>query len=209
MTIHIFQNDLPDDLDVSKVSSVAVDTETTGLNLGRDRLCLVQLSFGDDVAHLVQFRGPGNAFDCPNLKKLLTDHDVKKIFHFARFDIAALEHFLNIKMDNIFCTKVASKLVRTFTDRHGLRDLARDLAGVEISKQQQTSDWGMHDLTEAQHNYAAGDVLYLHKIMDALCILLKREKRLDFAEACFRFLPTRARLDLLKWDEDKDIFAHA
>ena len=139
----------------------------------------------------------------PNLKDFFENPNIQKLFHFARFDIASIEHFLNIKMTNIYCTKVASKLVRTFTDRHGLRDLARDLAGIDISKQQQTSDWGAHELTEAQQEYAAGDVLYLHKIQIALNERLERENRTELAEECFKFLPTRARLDLMKWDEEK------
>lgn len=209
MSNFLYQDDLPDNLDISNVTSVAVDTETTGLNIGRDRLCVVQLSFGDGDAHLVQFRGRGNKYNCPNLKKLLGDDTIEKLFHFARFDIASLEYFLNIRIDNIFCTKVASKLVRTFTERHGLRDLAKELAGIEISKQQQTSDWGALDLSEAQQNYAAGDVLYLHKIQAVLKEMLIRENRIEIAKACFAFLPTRARLDLLKWDEEKDFFAHS
>lgn len=209
MSVFLYQNDLPDNLDFSSAQSIAIDTETTGLNIGRDRLCVVQLSTGDDNAHLVQFRGPGNSYEAPNLKKLLVDSSLQKIFHFARFDIASLEHFLNIKMTNIYCTKIASKLVRTFTDRHGLRDLARDLASIEISKQQQTSDWGAYELTQAQQDYAAGDVLYLHKIQKALNERLIRENRMEIAEECFKFLPTRARLDLMKWDEEKDFFAHS
>ena len=209
MSIFLYQNDLPDSVMSNRITSIAVDTETTGLNIGRDRLCVIQLSFGDDIAHLVQFRGPDNAFNAPNLKKLLSDPKIQKIFHFARFDIASIEYFLNIKMTNIYCTKVASKLVRTFTDRHGLRDLARDLAGIEISKQQQTSDWGSHDLSEAQQEYAAGDVLYLHKIQSELNKRLSREGRTTLAQECFNFLPTRARLDLMKWDEDKDFFSHS
>lgn len=209
MTVYLYRNDIPDNLDFSVVTSVAIDTETTGLNIGRDRLCLVQLSFGDEHAHLVQFQHRNNSYDCPNLKKLLSSSDITKIFHFARFDIAVLECFLHISLTNIFCTKIASKLTRTFTERHGLRDLARDLIGVDISKQQQTSDWGAEILTEAQQIYAAGDVLYLHRLRDSLNILLERENRFGLAEECFKFLPTRARLDLLKWDEDKDFFAHS
>lgn len=209
MSIFLHQDDLPDNVDLSNAKSLAIDTETTGLNIGRDRLCVVQISNGDGNAHLVQFRGPNNLYHAPNLKKILTNPDIQKLFHFARFDIASLEYFLNIKMTNIYCTKIAAKLVRTFTERHGLRDLARDLAGIDISKQQQTSDWGAYELTEAQQNYAAGDVLYLHKIQAALTARLISEERMDIAQECFNFLPTRARLDLMKWDEDKDFFAHS
>ena len=209
MSVFLYQDDLPNDLDLLSADSLAIDTETTGLNIVRDRLCVVQISSGDGNAHLVQFRGPENPYHAPNLKKILTDDSIQKMFHFARFDIASLEHFLNIKMTNIYCTKIASKLVRTFTDRHGLRDLARDLASIDISKQQQTSDWGAHELTQAQQDYAAGDVLYLHKIQKALNARLVQENRMELAEECFKFLPTRARLDLMKWDEDKDFFAHS
>jgi ribonuclease D len=158
----------------------------------------------------VQFVGRNHAYDCPNLKKILTNDNVLKIFHFARFDIMMLEKYLNIKLSNIFCTKIASKITRTFTDRHGLRDLARDLINVDISKQQQTSDWGSENLSEAQQTYAAGDVLYLHQLKSVLDNLLVRENRTELAQACFDFLPTRSRLDLLGWDQDdKDFFSHS
>lgn len=209
MSLFLYQNDLPDTLDLSHVTSVAIDTETTGLRIGRDRLCLVQLCFGDNTAHLVQFRGANHSYDAPNLKKLLSNPKIEKLFHFARFDIAALEYFLKIRIENIFCTKVAAKLVRTFTNRHGLRDLARDLIGVEISKQQQTSDWGTHELSQAQCEYAAGDVLYLHQIKSSLNQCIERENRKELAQECFNFLPTRARLDILGFEEEKDFFAHS
>jgi ribonuclease D len=181
-----------------------------GLNPHRDRLCLVQLSSGDGTAHLVQIIPPslgGQGADCPHLKALLTDSNVTKLFHFARFDIAAICNGLGIVTAPVICTKIASKLVRTYTDRHGLKDLAKDLAGTEISKQQQTSDWGSLDLSAEQLAYAASDVLHLHAIWAKLESLLQREDRLDLALACYAFLPTRARLDLLGY-ENPDIFAH-
>lgn len=208
MSITLYQDDIPETL-FKDATSIAIDTETTGLNHLRDRLCVIQLSDGDGTAHLVQFRGAGHDYDCPNLKKILLNDKIEKIFHFARFDVMMLEKFLNIRLKNIFCTKIASKLVRTFTERHGLRDLAKDLAGIEISKQQQTSDWGSEELTEAQQVYAAGDVLYLHQIKDALYKLLERESRLELAQSCFDFLPTRTQLDLMGWDDGKDFFAHS
>lgn len=209
MSIIVHQNDLPTGI-LQTSLSIAIDTETTGLRPQRDRLCLVQLSDGQGDVHLVQFVGNNHAYDCPNLKKILSNNDVTKIFHFARFDVMMLEKFLGIQLSNIFCTKIASKMVRTFTDRHGLRDLARELIGVDISKQQQTSDWGSEVLSEAQQIYAAGDVLYLHQLKTALEILLQRENRVALAQACFDFLPTRSRLDLLGWDdENKDFFAHS
>jgi ribonuclease D len=201
------KHDLPDGLDFGPI--VAVDTETMGLDHRRDRLCLVQLSSGDGTAHLVQIIPPalgGHGAECPNLKALLTDSNVIKLFHFARFDIAALAE-LGVVTAPVICTKIASKLVRTYTDRHGLKDLCRDLAGVEISKQQQTSDWGAVDLVPEQLAYAASDVLYLHLIWQKLEALLIRENRLDIAMACYAFLPMRARLDLLGY-ETADIFSH-
>ncbi|MEO8714749.1 MAG: ribonuclease D [Acetobacteraceae bacterium] len=207
-TIHIHRDDLPDGVSLGPV--VAVDTETMGLNPHRDRLCLVQLSAGDSVAHLVQLRPAslgGRGFDCPNLARLLADPAIVKLMHFARFDVAVLQHSLDITVAPVRCTKIAARLIRTFTDRHGLRDLCKELLGVEISKQQQTSDWGAPELSAEQLAYAASDVLYLHALWARLEALLRREGRLALAEACFAFLPTRARLDLLGYDEP-DIFAH-
>lgn len=204
MTIHFHEGDLPAGV-FAGVTSVAVDTETMGLNPHRDRLCLVQLSAGDGDAHLVRLRAGG--YDASNLKALLSDETILKIFHFARFDVAVLQKYLGVSARPVYCTKVASKLVRTFTDRHGLKDLARDLAGVEISKQQQTSDWGADEISEAQRNYAASDVLYLHKLKEELDLRLAREGRMEIAQACFDFLPTRGVLDLLGY-EDPDLFAH-
>jgi ribonuclease D len=191
-------------------SIVAIDTETMGLDPRRDRLCLVQLSAGDGTAHLVQIipeRLGGQGANCPNLKALLADPAVTKLFHFARFDIAAMLNGLGVLTTPVICTKIASKLVRTYTDRHGLKDLCRDLAGVEISKQQQTSDWGALDLTPEQLTYAASDVLYLHAIWAKLEALLKREDRLEIAQAAYTFLPTLAKLDLLGY-ADPDLFHH-
>jgi len=207
-TIHLHRDDLPEGLTLGPV--VAVDTETMGLDPHRDRLCLVQLSAGDGVAHLVQLLPPalgGRGFDCPNLAALLSDRATVKLMHFARFDVAVLQHALGISVAPVKCTKIAAKLTRTFTDRHGLRDLCRELLGVEINKQQQTSDWGAPDLTPEQLAYAASDVLHLHALWARLEALLLRENRLDLAEACFAFLPTRARLDLLGFAEP-DLFAH-
>ncbi len=207
-TIHLHRNDLPPGLSFGPM--VAIDTETMGLRPHRDRLCLVQLSAGDGQAHLVQLIPTalgGGGFDCPNLKALLTDPAVRKLFHFARFDVAVLRQYLGVEVAPVLCTKVAAKLVRTFTDRHGLRDLCRDLLGVEISKQQQSSDWGAPELTAEQLAYAASDVLHLHALWARLEALLAREGRLALAEACFRFLPARGQLDLLGY-EDPDIFAH-
>lgn len=201
--VHLHKGDLPKD--VSFGASVAIDTETLGLNPLRDRLCLVQLSAGDGIAHLVQFTRDDYA--APRLKKLLADAKVLKIFHFARFDLASLAQHLGVMPGPVYCTKIASRLTRTFTDRHGLRDLCRDLAGVDLSKQQQSSDWGAAKLTPEQLNYAASDVLYLHQLREKLDAMLKREGRTAMAQSCFDFLPTRARLDLAGWSED-DIFAH-
>ncbi|NPD66431.1 ribonuclease D [Lichenicola cladoniae] len=207
-TIHLHQGDLPDGISLG--ASVAVDTETMGLEPHRDRLCLVQLSAGDGTAHLVQIipsRLGGHGADCPNLKRLMSDTGVVKLMHFARFDVAILQHALGITVAPIKCTKIAAKLVRTFTDRHGLAQLSRELLGVEMSKQQQTSDWGARDLSPEQLAYAASDVLHLHALWSRLEALLIREQRLDLAEACFAFMPARARLDLLGY-EVPDIFAH-
>ena len=207
-TIRLHRHDLPDGLSLGPV--VAVDTETMGLNPHRDRLCLVQLSAGDGSAHLVQIVPPalgGRGADCPNLKALLADPGTVKLMHFARFDVAALFNALGVRTAPVRCTKIAAKLVRTFTDRHGLRDLCRELLGVEISKQQQTSDWGAAELSPEQLAYAASDVLHLHALWTRLEALLAREGRLDLARACFAFLPVRAELDLLGYDAP-DIFSH-
>ncbi|WP_291078067.1 ribonuclease D [Hyphomonas sp.] len=201
ITLH--KGDLPDGLDFGPV--VAVDTEAMGLNLLRDHLTLVQLSSGDGTAHLVQL---DRTYDCPNLKKVLTDPDVLKLFHFARFDVAMMKRWMGIDCAPIWCTKIASKLARTYTDRHGLKDVAREIAGADMSKAQQSSDWGAGELTDAQLQYAASDVLYLHRIKEGLEAMLKREGRLELAEACFAFLPIRATLDLSGWGET-DIFAHS
>jgi len=203
MTNHLYQNDLPDGLDLGPV--VAIDCETMGLNPQRDRLCVVQLSGGDGNAHLVQVaKGQTSA---PNLERLLTDASVLKLFHFGRFDIAAMYNAFGALAAPVYCTKIASKLIRTYTDRHGLKYLLNELVGVDVSKQQQTSDWGAETLSAAQLDYAASDVLYLHRLRDALDARLLREGRMDMAQACFEFLPTRARLDLAGWPEI-DIFAH-
>ena len=204
MAIHLHQGDLPNGLDLG--ASVAVDTETMGLRTSRDRLCLVQLSNGDGDAHLVRF-GAGLGYAAPNLKRLLADPKVLKLFHFARFDLAAIKHYLDVDCRPVYCTRTASRLVRTFTDRHGLKDLCRDLIGVEISKQEQSSDWGAPLLSEAQQRYAASDVLHLHRLKEVLDGMLAREGRAELAQACFDFLPARAALDLAGWPEE-DIFAH-
>jgi len=204
MTIRYHVGDLPD---LSRYQgSVAIDTETMGLNPHRDRLCVVQLSPGDGTADVVKIRlGQTRA---PNLEKLFADESILKLFHYARFDLGVIYHTFGIMPAPVYCTKIASKLVRTYTDRHGLKDLTRELVGVELSKQQQSSDWGADDLTEAQLAYAASDVLHLHQLKARLDPLLAREGRTEIAEACFRFLPTRARLDLLGWIES-DIFDHS
>jgi ribonuclease D len=201
--IKLHKGDLPSGVTFS--GSVAVDTETLGLNPLRDRLCLIQLSGGDGHAHLVQFDGKDYA--APRLKALLNDPAVVKIFHFARFDVAVLQHYLGIETAPVYCTKIVSKLVRTYTDRHGLKDLASELVGLELNKQQQSSDWAAGTLTDQQRQYAANDVLHLHEIKAKLDIMLDREGRRAFAEAAFGFLPVRARLDLAGFGED-DIFAH-
>ena len=203
MDIQLHHNDLPDGLDLG--NQVAVDTETMGLNTARDRLCLVQLSAGDETCHLVQFAI--DAYDAPNLKGLLGDPAVTKLFHFARFDLATIQHYLGVTCRPLYCTKVASKLARTFTDRHSLRDLCRELLGVDLSKQQQSSDWGAANLSDEQLRYAASDVLYLHRLKVILDDMLEREGRRDLAQACFDFLPSRAALDLAGWGE-VDILAH-
>jgi ribonuclease D len=203
MTVHLHKGDLPDSLDLGAL--VAIDSETMGLKPHRDRLCLVQLSAGDGDAHLVQF--VDGRYEAPNLAALARDPAVTKLFHFARFDIAVLSQYLGVVCEPVYCTKIASKLVRTFTDRHGLKDLCRELLGLDISKQQQTSDWGATELTAEQLEYAAGDVLHLHALKAELDRRLEREGRRQLAEACFAFLPTRAELDLAGWEEE-DIFAH-
>jgi ribonuclease D len=204
MANHLYQNDLPDGLDLGPV--VAIDCETMGLNPHRDRLCLIQMSGGDGECHLVQVAiGQTQA---PNLVRMLEDPNVLKLFHFGRFDIAALQHAFGAVTAPVYCTKIASKLVRTFTDRHGLKNLLQELLGVDISKHQQQSDWGAETLSEAQLDYAASDVLYLHRLRDALDAKLAREGRTEMAQACFDFLPMRAQLDLAGWPET-DIFAHS
>jgi ribonuclease D len=204
MTVHLYKNDIPNDLKFS--GAIAVDTETLGLRPTRDRLCLVQISAGDGVAHIVQFDGTN--YEAPNLKALLSDRDIVKIFHYARFDIAVIAHYLNVHAAPLWCTKVASKLARTYTDRHGLKDLCRELLGVDLSKQQQSSDWAAVELSDAQLNYAASDVLYLHELKDRLDMMLTREGRRPMAEACFDFLLVRAAMDMSGF-EDMDIFSHA
>ena len=204
MAIHLHTSDLPDGLNLGLV--VAIDTETMGLDPRRDRLCVVQLSDGSGDAHLVQIlMGQTQA---PNLERLLADPAVLKLFHFGRFDIAALKQAFGVTTAPVWCTKIASKLVRTFTDRHGLKYLLADLVNVDVSKQQQTSDWGAETLTDAQKEYAASDVLYLHQLKAELEARLLREGRLDLAKRCFDYLPTRAELDLLGWDAANDIFLH-
>lgn len=204
MAIHLHQNDLPDDLDLGPV--IAIDTETMGLDPRRDRLCLVQLSSGDGNAHLVHItRGQKSA---PNLERMLADPKVLKLFHFGRFDIAALKNAFGVTTAPVYCTKIAAKLVRTFTDRHGLKYLLQEILGVDVSKQQQTSDWGSPTLSEAQMEYAASDVLYLHRLKAELDVRLEREGRRALAQSCYDFLPTRAELDLLGWGDDADIYSH-
>jgi len=203
MTIHLHRGDLPDDLDLGTI--VAIDTETLGLHPHRDRLCVVQLSAGDGDAHVLQI--PGDGIDAPNLKALLEDPAVLKLFHYARFDVAVLGMYIGAKVAPVYCTKIASKLTRTYTDRHGLKDLCRELLGVDLSKQQQSSDWAAEELTPEQIEYAASDVLYLHALHEILEAKLARENRTEMAQACFGFLPTRAALDLAGWPE-VDIFAH-
>jgi len=203
MSITYHMGDLPADVDLGPV--VAIDSETMGLSVHRDRLCVIQLSGGDGNAHVVHFPRP--VYDAPNLKRLLADPAVTKLFHFARFDLAMIQKHLGVRCEPVWCTKLASKLCRTNTDRHGLKDLCRELIGVDLSKQQQTSDWGAPELNADQLAYAASDVLYLHQLKARLEVLLDREDRRAVAEDCFRFLPARAALDLLDWD-DVDIFSH-
>ena len=203
MPINLHQQDLPEGLDLGAV--VAVDTEAMGLNPHRDRLCLVQLATGAGECHLVQF--PRSEYRAPNLCRLLADPDVEKLFHFARFDLAIIRQYLGVVCRPVYCTKIASKLARTYTDRHGLKDLCQELLGIELSKQMQSSDWGAPELSEAQLCYAAGDVLYLHELRRRLDRMLARESRQALAAACFAFLPERAELDLAGW-ANQDIFAY-
>ncbi len=203
MSIFLHKNDLPSELKFS--GSIAIDTEAMGLNIIRDRLCLVQISAGDGDAHLVQFE-PGK-YDAPNLKKLLTNDEILKIFHFARFDLAAIQYYLKITMRNIYCTKIASRLARTYTDAHGLKSLCEELLGIELSKKQQTSDWGHPEITPKQLEYAASDVLHLHKLKSKLDEILERENRKEIFDACVKFLPARTSLDLQGFSSI-DIFSH-
>lgn len=205
MAIYFHEEDLPQG--VLAEGPVAVDTETMGLNSHRDRLCLLQISDGQGDEHLVRF-GPDSQYDAPNLKAILADPARLKLYHFARFDLAAIKQYLGVTAAPVYCTKIASRLVRTYTDRHGLKELVRELLGQEISKQQQSSDWGGPELSDAQKDYAASDVRYLHRMKEELDRRLVREGRMDMAEACFAFLPMRAKLDLAGWPET-DIFAHA
>ncbi|HYC67280.1 ribonuclease D [Brevundimonas sp.] len=204
MTVFLHEGDLPNGLDLGP--EVAIDSETMGLRFRRDPLCVVQLSAGDGDAHVVRMRRPG--YDCPNLKRLLTDPAVLKLFHFGRFDIGMFQLHLGVETRPVYCTKIASKLARTYTDRHGLKDVVRELAGVDLSKAQQSSDWGAETLTPAQLEYAASDVLYLHAVKARLDEMLEREGRAELARKCFDFLPSRSALDLAGWDE-MDIFAHS
>jgi len=205
MTIRVHRGDLPD-LSHYRGGAVAIDTETMGLDPSRDRLCVVQLSPGDGTADVVQI--PAGATEAPNLTKLLADGSILKIFHFARFDLGALQKRLGVMPTPVYCTKIASRLARTYTDKHGLKDLVREVLGIEVSKQQQSSDWGADALTDAQVAYAASDVLHLHALKERLDAMLAREGRTDLAAACFRFLPDRVRLDLAGWAAE-DIFAHS
>ena len=202
MTVYLHEGDLPDGLDLGP--QVAVDSETMGLRFRRDPLCVVQLSAGNGDAHVVRMNRPH--YDCPNLKALMADRDVLKIFHFGRFDIAMVELHLGVETGPVYCTKIASKLARTYTDRHGLKDVAREMAGIDLSKAQQSSDWGAPELSQAQLEYAASDVLHLHVIMNRLNEMLVREGRMEIAQACFDFLPVRSRLDLIGFEDD--VFAH-
>jgi len=204
MTNYLHKGDLPSDINFS--GSVAVDTETLGLNNLRDKLCVVQLSAGDGNAHLIQM--DRKTYDAPNLKALMEDSSVEKIFHFARFDVAVVKHYLGVSTNNVYCTKIASKLVRTYTDSHGLKDLCAELLDKKISKQQQSSDWGADELSKEQIKYAASDVLFLHEIKEKLDAMLKREGRRDIAQKCFDFIQARSELDLMGWAEH-DIFSHS
>lgn len=205
MSVHLHEEDLPSDVRFAD-GPIAVDTEAMGLNPGRDRLCLVQLSDGKGDEHLVRF-SRGSDYSAPNLKALLSDSNRLKLYHFARFDIGIMQAYLGIMAKPLYCTRTASRLVRTYTDRHGLKDLVKELINVDLSKQQQTSDWGADELTDAQRDYAASDVRYLHQLKDKLDVRLARENRVALAQACFDFLPARALLDLTGWPE-QDIFAH-
>jgi ribonuclease D len=203
MAVKLYRGDLPANFDAGK--SVAIDTETMGLNPRRDRLCVVQISTGDGNAHVIQLDGRNP--DAPHLKALLQDEAVLKIFHFARFDVAVLKHALGVDTRPLYCTKIASKIARTYTDRHGLKDILKELLGIEANKQQQSSDWGVHVLSDAQKQYAAQDVLYLHELKARLDQMLEREGRMELARACFSFLPSRVELDLGGWGEE-DVFSH-
>jgi len=204
MAVHYHEEDLPEG--VLADGPVAVDTETMGLITARDRLCVVQISDGNGDEHLVRFAN-GSAYDAPNLKAVLADPARVKIYHYARFDLAAIEYYLGVEAGPVFCTKIASKMTRTYTDRHGLKMIVSELLGEDMSKQQQSSDWGADELNDAQREYAASDVRFLHRLRDVLIERLEREGRLDMAQACYDFLPTRARLDIAGW-ADKDIFSH-
>jgi ribonuclease D len=203
MKVKIHKNDLPNNLNLGTI--IAIDTETMGLDYKRDPLCLVQISSGNEEVHLVQINR--KTFRADNLKKILEDNDIKKIFQFARFDLAVLNYYLKADINNVYCTKIASKIGRTYTDKHGLKDLCKELLNVELSKQMQSSDWGSETLTEQQVNYAASDVLYLHKIKEELDKILIRENRMELAEHCFKFLKHRVTLDLAGWN-NQDIFSH-
>ncbi len=205
MAVFFHEEDIP--AGVLDAGAVAVDTETMGLQTPRDRLCLLQISDGGDDEHLIRF-GPDSDYSAPNLRAILSDPDRLKLYHFARFDLAAIEHYMGVMAEPVFCTKIASRLIRTYTDRHGLKELVRELLSQDISKQQQSSDWGNPVLSDAQREYAASDVRFLHRLKDELEIRLEREGRTALAQACFDFLPDRARLDLTGWPET-DIFAHA
>ena len=204
MNIFYYKHDLPDHLELS--GDIAIDTEAMGLNNMRDRLCVVQIADAKGDVYIVHFPKP--QYDCPNLKKALAKQDIMKLFHFGRFDIAIMHHYLKVSIGNVYCTKIASKLCRTYTDAHGLKDLCHELLGVKISKQQQTSNWGADELTEDQLEYAANDVIYLHRIREKLNLMLKREGRMEIAQKCFDFLPHRANLDLLGWN-NIDVFSHS
>ena len=203
MKVKIHKNDLPNNLNLGKI--IAIDTETMGLDYKRDPLCLVQISSGNEEVHLIQINR--KTFKADNLKKILEDNDIKKIFQFARFDLAVLNYYLKADINNMYCTKIASKIGRTYTDKHGLKDLCKELLNIDLSKQMQSSDWGAENLTEQQVNYAASDVLYLHKIKEELDKILIRENRMELAEHCFKFLKHRVTLDLAGWN-NQDIFAH-
>ncbi|MEY4344141.1 MAG: hypothetical protein RI970_836 [Pseudomonadota bacterium] len=203
MKVKIHKNDLPNNLNLGKI--IAIDTETMGLDYKRDPLCLVQISSGNEEVHLIQINR--KTFKADNLKKILEDNDIKKIFQFARFDLAVLNYYLKADINNVYCTKIASKIGRTYTDKHGLKDLCKELLNIDLSKQMQSSDWGAENLTEQQVNYAASDVLYLHKIKEELDKILIRENRMELAEHCFKFLKHRVTLDLAGWN-NQDIFAH-